>query len=190
MRGGIDLFTHAAKVDLAVFGGHFATFKSAIRLESLPQYHVSNELPALAEFRAGRIPDTSFNAEWHEILTAAKTRGAQVSRMRAVPSTPTDYLKFEIQHAYRQNALLGEDISFCLLSDLATVVGEEGAFADFWVFDETTTFLMVYDGRGGFMGVVQAANDVSGDCLAVVQRLRLVSRPLDWAVHEYAAARN
>src|SRR6478752_5014985 len=86
MLSSFDLFAEASKPKLEEFGREFSEFRqSAKRLEVLPEFNVSDEKVALSDFLAGNDVDPTFNSGWHDILDAAKARGAHVERLRVLP---------------------------------------------------------------------------------------------------------
>lgn len=186
MFTGIELYSHATKSELADFGGEFAGFlRSAKRLEVLPAYNVAQEHEALQVFRNGGHVDPSFNTDWHGILDGAAKRGANVDRVRVVPAIPTEYLRFEIICGYVQSTDRGERQHFVEENDFASILGADVAAPDFWLFDDERAYLMMYDPRGSFMGVMKVDAAATANLHRLYETLAARSRDLPWAVNEY-----
>ena len=149
------------------FGRLFATFRqTAFRVEMLPEYSVPEEQEELQRYRAGGyLPNPTFNRDWLDILTAAKHRHAQVSRVRLIPDPLTLYLHFEIHWAYAYSAAAGEVIDLLLPTAPARVLRE--ATKDFWLFDDATAVLLHYGNAGEFLHATRATPSQLSTCRAL-----------------------
>lgn len=191
MITGIEVFAESIKCQLSEFGAEFTNFRtSARRLELLPSYHVEGELSELASFLHGGSYDPNFNADWHKILESAKARGAKVERIRGLPEKATPYLRFEIVHAYPMNIARGESIKFTYLSDIEKTVSSGAVLPDFWLFDEARAYLVQYDGRGGFLGVLRVADAHAKHLAELYNTVHSQARPWKWGSGSYVQIHN
>jgi len=190
MTSGIDLFLSSEKVDLAAFEDEFSGFSKAVRLEMLPRYHVDSELPHIRDFLAGKPTDFSFNSEWYGLIRSAVQRGASMLHFRGLPDDPTPYLRFELA-AYQGAHDAGEEFRFLYNHEIEGAVGEADALPDFWLFDDARAYPILYDGRGGVLGVVRADRQATASLVALVEKLKSISpRSLQWAREVYVDLRN
>lgn len=181
MNSGLRIYSASEKVDISVFGTEFSVFSSsATRLELLPVYRVPEEERAILAFRSGEPVDRSFNEGWHRILSSAAARNAAVKRLRAIPPTPTEYLKFETEHGYIPSQSFGEEVRFIEIEKVSSRFGET-PLLDFWVFDRARFYLMIYDTRGVFLGVLKLRVDLGDELLGYVDDLWEDAHGLDWA---------
>ncbi|MER8995554.1 DUF6879 family protein [Mesorhizobium sp. M0678] len=159
------------------FGAHFESFKqSAFRLELLPKYEVEEEVEALVAFHEGLPAPQGFNSEWHAVIASAAGRGAKLSRIRCYNEI-TDYLKFEVERGYPENIRLGENVRYCTTTEALSVSQTLGLtfLLDFWMFDGSVVFLMLYDSFGRFLGVRQADEALVPVFFALSERLLAAS---------------
>jgi hypothetical protein len=157
----IEIMSRCTPVPLPHFGEYFSNFKqSAFRLECLPQYRVESERDAVDNFKAGKARPADFNSDWVQILTDARSRKAKIGRVRLLPQRPTDYIHFEYEWGYRQHADLGEEIRVIDPRNLGQLSGFS-LMLDYWLFDSSSGFLMIYDYTGQFMGVMKSDAAVS-----------------------------
>lgn len=129
----------------------FTTFQhQAFRLEQLPYYKIADEEMAFDMFRqSGSIPN-GFNQEWVEQLHQVQQRGGMVRRLRLVSEPLSEYERFELLAAYKQNTAAGEDIRVALRGtdyDMPT--------ADFWLYDDKIVEWMEYSSHGEYLGSQQ-----------------------------------
>lgn len=185
MLGGAELFSSAQMVDTRTFSGEFATFvRSARRVELLPAYFAPDEQESFKQYLRGEPVDSEFNSAWHDILKKARTRGARVERLRAIPDSPTPYLCFEILHGYKHNATHGEQVSFVSHEALIRDAGI-GALIDYWVFDDQRLYIMIYDFRGQFIGVLRASDSAGVAYADFYNRIASNGHSLEWALNSY-----
>jgi hypothetical protein len=151
------------------FGRLFETFTHrAFRLETLSRYDVPGEEEALRAFLEGAPkpgPDPD-DLAWQANIGAHAAAGRPMQRVHIIRGPLTDYLRFEIEWGYRDNAAAGEDIRILHvakgeLPDLGDV--------DFWLFDDSTLVLMRYDEKGRWLGADQV---VDPDRLSEYRRRR------------------
>jgi uncharacterized protein DUF6879 len=186
MLSGADLYSSAQTVEIRTFGGEFATFeRQARRLELLPAYFTPDEQEPLARFLRGEPIEPDFNKEWHSILKDAAARRAQVDRLRIIPDKPTPYLCFEILHGYRHSAEYGERITFLEEGEAVRQAGP-GALIDHWIFDDRRMYIMIYDFRGAFLGVLRVSDAAAATYVEFHVKMTEKARSLDWALSSYA----
>jgi hypothetical protein len=190
MISGVDLFGTSQRIDLAEFGAEFSQFTtSAVRLEMLPRYHMESELGSLADFLAGKPVDASSNSGWHDTIRAARDRGAAMLRIRGLPELTTPYLRFELA-AYTASEKAGEEFRFFRNDEIEGAAGADAALPDFWLFDESRAYPILYDTRGGVLGVVKADDSGTAALCALVDKLKSIpSRSLAWASEHYGHLR-
>lgn len=169
------------------FSEWFSRFRfSCFRLETLPCYAGSGEDASLAAFLAGGYPPPDAERrDWTQLVQAAVQHRRSMSRVHVVTEPLTDYLRFEIGWSYPQSVSAGEDVRILPLVDTEqwpTDVPRE----DFWLFDSTVLFGMVYDADGLWLGIERATDPapVVAACRARDAALHL-SQP--WA--EFVRAR-
>lgn len=180
MESPIDLHAHLTPVPLHEFGARFATFRRrAFRFESLPEYGVDEERPFLAAFLRGEACPPSFNADWLNIVGAARDRGALIERVRYVGTPPySQYLRFEVQWGYRRSATIGESVR-CLEQDaLRELSRRVPILKDFWLFEDQDCYLMDYDVTGRFLGVAQVPNSALPLYVDLATEMHRASEPL------------
>ncbi len=138
--------------------------KSAFRLESLPEYRVNYEDSDFADYLAGKEVDVTKNTEmikWCNLVKSKVAIGASMDRARIVCNPSTDYLRFEMSHAYVMKTEAGEVIRLiseddfdltCDDEELDVIFNRWGAI-DFWLLDEEHLLIMDYDDDGTFLGI-------------------------------------
>jgi hypothetical protein len=92
----------------------------------------------------GDCPDADRKAAWHKVLQADLDRGVTTSRVHAVCSPLSDYLRYELEWGYAHN-LAYEDIRILDLSEKPMPTGLDG-IGDFWLIDDLQVAVMRYDG--------------------------------------------
>jgi uncharacterized protein DUF6879 len=140
------------------FGRLFETFAhSAFRLETLSRYDVPGEAEALGAFLGGApmpAPDPD-DLAWRANIRSHAAVGRRMQRVHLIRGPLTDYLRFEIEWGYSDNAAAGEDIRILHVGDgELPELGDE----DFWLFDDSTLVLMRYDEHGRWLGADQLAD--------------------------------
>jgi hypothetical protein len=118
--------------------------ESAFRLETLPAYDSPRETEMLAAFLRGepvRLPD---DFAWLHMVKSHTQTGKTMQRVRIVSNPLTDYERFELS-LFSQCVEAGEDIR---VTD-----DPELRYADFWLFDNHTVYILRYDANGRFLGV-------------------------------------
>jgi hypothetical protein len=135
---------------------------SVFRLEAKPEYKVPGEADLIAKWKKGE-PDLGANAEWQKwvgSLKKAKAKKLQVKRVRVVPKTFTDYIRFEVALWQKYSAKNGEQIFFIGADAYKTIINECGFNSkDFWLFDDTTLLIMNYGTAGQFIGEILIADN-------------------------------
>jgi hypothetical protein len=131
---------------------------SAFRLETLPQYLTLSDQEAAEyeDWRAGRsrplpTPETS---PWLARVQSTTASGYRWYRVHVIDYPLSDYLRFEL-YGYQANASAGEDI---YIADRAAHPDLDRLRQDFWLIDDETAVVMVYDGEGKFLRPEPAAD--------------------------------
>lgn len=155
---------HSLLLPVAVseLGAAFKKFqRTAFRLELLPAYNVPSESEAFADFLSGKEKPSGFNDGWNTILRESHDRNAQIHRVRLLEER-TPYINFEIEWAYKTNSIHGEVIRKTTRQDVEKAAVTNGLLflKDFWMFDETTVFVMNYDFFGRFCGIMAAPENL------------------------------
>jgi hypothetical protein len=123
---------------------------SAFRLEVLQEYAEPSESEAFEVFKREGSTVRAFIADWCELVREHITNGRNMSRVHLVDLPLSDYIRFEIEGAYRHTAQAGEQI---FLVDRAKLdpgllsLGNE----DFWLFDDSRVMIQDYDDTGRLM---------------------------------------
>lgn len=157
------------------FSGWFSRFRfSCFRLETLRIYAGSEEDASLAAFLSGQWPPPDAERQdWTRLVRAATQSGRSMQRVHVVTEPLNDYLRFEIGWSYPQSVAAGENVSILPLVDAAQWPADIPR-EDFWLFDSTELFTMVYDGDGLWLGA---------DCVTDPARVVAACRARDAAVH-------
>ena len=129
------------------FGKLFETFRSsAFRLETLPEYRVSQDVESLRLFREGQPPPESRRERpWLQTIRNANARGARMQRVRVIRGALTEYQRFQFAWGYPDNLAAGEDIRI-LDHDVRGLLSE-----DYWLFDDALVIRLDYDDEGRFL---------------------------------------
>lgn len=132
---------------------------SAFRYEGAD--HIGSDLEAFENYRAGQ--PAGENEAWSATITAARTRGARIRRVRLIRAI-TDYARFEMDR-YAYSLERGEEIRILVAEPF------EAYGTDFWLFDDIAAVLMFYRPDGTLEHVVYG--DLSTE-EALIRRLRIV----------------
>ena len=131
------------------FDDLFRSFtRSAVRLETRPEYATQEEREPLRRFLAGDAVPLDWFAPWLRNVAAATAAGRQFRRVRLFAEPLSDYLRFELWTC-RFNASAGEDIRY-LHADRAA--GLNLPAYDYWLFDEERLALMYFTDDGAPRG--------------------------------------
>ena len=135
--------------------------RCAFRLELLDRYDSPGTQDRLARFLAGEPDDPAIRAGWDCLLADLRRAGKSISRVHVVSEPPTDYLRFEFAF-YAGSVAAGEDVR--ILPRARTVDMSLPTF-DFWLFDEQTAAVMIYDSAGSWQGVqLVTDSELVSDC--------------------------
>lgn len=180
----IELHYSLRPTPIPEFSSYFGDFsKSAFRLELLSVFNVPQEEEALRHFRGGQLtPPRDYNQKWRDIISAAKIGGKEISRVRVIDGPLTDYLRFEISWPYPVNISAGEDIRFIIRKNLGPFATQVPILKDYWLFDDSTCFLMDYDYQGTFLGVSKVPQELTQFYLDLKNEARKSSVPIDEAL--------
>ena len=135
-----------------IYDKMFGEFQiSASRVEILPIYHIEGgEWEEFNQYRKG-IPIQGFaNQDWIEQLTAWKKSGKEIKRIRVIPTTLTEYLRYELEWCYPQNCIAGEMIKIVDQKNYEQLVIPETE-GDFWLFDNKYVLQMNYNKDGRYI---------------------------------------
>jgi hypothetical protein len=125
--------------------------KSAFRLETLDQYVVTDEWPQFQAYLLGDESKNSRNKEWTDYIRSQTEQGKSIERIHIIPRELTDYLKFEIDWAYRYSQEAGEKISFVYREALPMPL-KSLELPDFWLFDDSACLIQRYNDIGSWQG--------------------------------------
>jgi hypothetical protein len=142
-------------------GKLFQSFRStAFRLECLPAYAVTedDEAQAFRQWLKGEQPPEK-EREWPKLVASAVAAGKSMQRVRLVPESPSQYLRFQMVWGYPANVAAGEDIRMLDHEPPGLLK------ADFWLFDNEVAVVLEYDDQGRFLRPV-AAETVTPYCQA------------------------
>jgi len=137
-----------AEIDEA-FGNGSLFGRSAFRLELLDEYDSPADRERMRRWLAGESQGEDVRTYWDQVISAARRRGATMTRVHAIPSDGqlSDYLRFEFDF-YRGSVEAGEDIRI-LLADQTTAAGIGPC--DFWIFDDVRVVVQYYGPRGRWL---------------------------------------
>lgn len=125
----------------------FRTFRHTVfRFEAQGVYREPVEDEPLRRFLAGEPPDDDWLQPWLDLVRVAKAENRDFRRVRVLTEPLTDYLRFEMDLALRQNIPAGEDIR-ALSKPEANALGLPQDI-DFWMFDDDRVGLMRFGDRG------------------------------------------
>lgn len=130
---------------------------SMFRLETLQVYTEEEEAEMFARFRAGEAIPAEWMNGWCDLICSKAESGATVSRVHLVSLPLTEYLRFEIEHGYRHSLKAGEKI---FLSDLSELPADHELIEDFFIFDDSTVVINIYNEVGTFQGAVMNQDPV------------------------------
>jgi hypothetical protein len=130
----------------------FTSFeRTARRLETRDRYDIPGERESFERFLAGQPddPDELVKRDrWLSNLRAATAAGRRFERIRIVPESLTDYLRFEIRGT-RYNVDFGEDVRYLNRHQANTL---DLPAHDFWVFDASRLVLMYFTADDRHLG--------------------------------------
>lgn len=154
------------------FSNQFDNFKStAFRLQVLPVYSVAEIADDYARFRLGApFPDRTQDP-WIQTIAEYSSAGKHLINVHLIPESLTDYLRYAIDWWYVYWDQAGANVRF-LLNDPMTAQAVKDA-GDFWMFDDTIAFRMVYDGEGEFLRAEQVNDSSQLQSLKAAKELTL-----------------
>lgn len=135
------------------FQALFRSFQhSVFRLETLQEYRNSGEGAALAAFLyGGPYTESVGKADYTAMVRNAVTVGRMWQRVHVVREPLTDYARFEIAWSYPANVDAGEEVCVIPLRPDNPWPLDLPGF-DFWLFDSSTLYKMVYESDGTWLG--------------------------------------
>ncbi|GAB3430712.1 DUF6879 family protein [Niabella aquatica] len=139
----------------------FKEYKSeAFRLETLPQYKVEGEWECFQEFQKRK--EVIQYQDLIEYLDETKIKiqeGKRHIRVRAFKSPITGYLQFETLVGYVPQSKIGVELNFIDYNKMETLLKdvnvEKSQIKDFWLFDKTYLFYIIYNSHGEFQDIVE-----------------------------------
>lgn len=128
---------------------------SWFRLETLQHYAVDYEEEEYAAFLAtGRLSQPV--GAWQQMITEHTRTGRRLRRVHVVEDPPTAYLRYELA-CYQRNAHAGEDIRL-VPTPRGTWPTTLPRALDYWLFDDTNAWTMLYDPHGRFIAAEQTTD--------------------------------
>ncbi|MFE0189082.1 DUF6879 family protein [Streptomyces sp. NPDC058989] len=119
--------------------------REAWRLETLPQYLVTQEAEDFAAFREGQ-PMTLYTASsYTQRVSRQRAEGKSNGRVHIVSQPLSDYLRFEFTRYYEAHVRAGDDIR---ILDVTNRHNPLDGVQDFWMFDQSEVVLMNYEEDG------------------------------------------
>jgi hypothetical protein len=146
-------------LDGEAWDAKFLDFHSeAWRLETLPEYRVSQEGDEMRAFLAGeRIDPHVYSNEYTDDLKRVRAEGRSKGRVHIVTRPLSTYLRYEFMY-YRPHAWAGEDIRIMDVTDRENPLA---GVQDFWMFDRSEVVLMHYESDGTQISREMFEGDVS-----------------------------
>lgn len=146
-------------LDGEAWDAKFLDFHSeAWRLETLPEYRVSQEDDEMRAFLAGeRIDPHAYSNEYTDDLKRVRAEGKSKGRVHVVTRPLSAYLRYEFMY-YRPHAWAGEDIRIMDVTDRENPLA---GVQDFWMFDRSEVVLMNYESDGTQISREMFEGDVS-----------------------------
>lgn len=135
--------------------------KSIFRLEGRAEYRVPEEQESLKKWKQGEL-DLGKDKElqkWLGSLKSAKKRGIVIQRVRVVPKSLPEYIKFQIDVWQKYSSKNGEEFFFLNESDYQEIIAGLGFNPkDFWLFDDQGLLIVNYSPTGQFTGDILIAD--------------------------------
>jgi hypothetical protein len=128
--------------------------ESAFRLEKRPSYNMPEETEMLAAFMRGQKVWLPEDHPWPPLVKRHCSTGKTMQRARVVDRPLTDYQRFELS-LYPHSVEAGEQIHVYERGSIPEILLYE---VDFWLFDNSTVYILNYDAEGRFLGTEPAYN--------------------------------
>jgi hypothetical protein len=128
--------------------------ESAFRLEKRPSYNMPEETEMLAAFMRGQKVWLPEGHPWPPLVKRHCSTGKTMQRARVVDRPLTDYQRFELS-LYPHSVEAGEQIHVYERGSIPEILLYE---VDFWLFDNSTVYILNYDAEGHFLGTEPAYN--------------------------------
>jgi hypothetical protein len=128
--------------------------ESAFRLERCPSYSMPEEAEMLAAFKRGEKVQLPEDHPWPPLVKRHCSAGKVMQRARVVDRPPTEYQRFELS-LYPHRVEAGEQIHIYERGSIPEIFLYE---VDFWLFDNSTVYILNYDAEGRFLGTEPAYN--------------------------------
>jgi hypothetical protein len=131
--------------------------ESAFRLERLRSYNMPEEAEMLAAFKRGEKVQLPEDHPWPPLVKRHCSTGKIMQRARVVDQPPTEYQRFELS-LYPHSVEAGEQIYVYERGSIPEIFLYE---ADFWLFDDSSVYILNYDADGHFLGTEPAYDVVT-----------------------------
>jgi hypothetical protein len=128
--------------------------ESAFRLERMHAYSMPEEAEMLAAFKRGEKVQLPEDHPWPPLVKRHCSTGKTMQRARVVDRPLTDYQRFELS-LYPHSVEAGEQIHVYERGSIPEIFLYE---VDFWLFDNSTVYILNYDAEGHFLGTEPAYN--------------------------------
>jgi hypothetical protein len=128
--------------------------ESAFRLEKRPSYNMPEETEMLAAFMRGQKVWLPEDHPWPPLVKRHCSTGKTMQRARVVDRPLTDYQRFELS-LYPHSVEAGEQIHVYERGSIPEILLYE---VDFWLFDNSTVYILNYDAEGHFLGTEPTYN--------------------------------
>lgn len=123
--------------------------KEVFRLELLDYY--DEDKKEFQKFKNGNIFIDSETKQFCKIIRQLVCEGKRIIRVRVIPETLTEYLKFEIKTGYLPQLNAGAEIYLISREKYKQLLEPDFNPDDFFVFDNHTIVELIYDDNGSFL---------------------------------------
>jgi hypothetical protein len=151
-------------------------------LETLSYYDVGSDGDDYRRYLRGEpAPTAAAKQPWLDRLQADVAKGRRWRRAHAVTTPLSDYLRYECEWAYTDNAAAGEDIR--IIADASAALLGVG---DFFVLDDQHVIRSLYDSQGLFIGAeVVTESSAKAPYIAVADLIWQTAQPFSawWQQH-------
>ncbi len=158
----------------------------AVRLETRQSYKVPDDDERQRAFREGRpLPPRPEKSASVQLIKDAVSSGRRLGRIHVIEWPLSDYVRYEIEAAYLENAAAGEEI---LIVDRAADPRLENLCEDFALFDSDTDHAAVIWYRYTPAGELVAWEAGSGLAVAACQSALALARHYAVPLSEFLAS--
>ena len=118
------------------------------RLETLDWYDAPNEHEPYRRFLAGQPVDPAWREPWKRLVRDVRASRRIMERVHIVSEPVSDYIRFELLHAYPANVEAGEDVRILSRTVAERLSLDLAIPGDFWLVRHHLTALLAYDDSG------------------------------------------